>query len=124
MNITIKLAKIAHVRAGDKANVSNVALFLPNWEIYEIVGQQLTEEKVKQFYGDLVKGKVLRYDVPNLQAYNFVMHDALGGGAASSLRIDNQGKNLGAALLRWEIEVPEEILSSVTLYSEAPLFQV
>ena len=65
----------------------------------------MTAERVKQFFGEMVKGNVERFELPNLGALNFLLHGALGGGGTLSLRIDAQGKTLGAALLRMEIEI-------------------
>lgn len=107
------LKDLVQVRCGDKGNDSDVNIFATNAQLYEILKRELTEEKVKNHYGSLVKGEVIRYEVPNVLALKFHLKEALGGGAASSLRVDNLGKTLGSALLRMEIEIPimEDILS-------------
>jgi hypothetical protein len=74
---------------------------------YPILIREVTSERVKRHFGDLVKGEVERYELPNLGALNFLLHGALGGGGTVSLRVDAQGKTFGAALLRMEIEASE-----------------
>ena len=96
-------------RAGDKGDISNIALFADDREVYELIRTEVTAERVKAHFGRLVRGPVERYEAPNVLALNFVLHDALGGGAPRSLRADNLGKTLGGALVRLEIAVPEEL---------------
>jgi hypothetical protein len=100
------LAKIAHTRSGDKGNTCNIGVIAYDAERhYPVLVRELTPERVKAFFGELVKGKVERFELPNLGALNFLLHEALGGGGTVSLRVDPQGKTFGAALLRMEIEV-------------------
>lgn len=101
----IPLSQIAHARSGDKGDVSNIGLIAYKEEDYPILVREVTAERVKAHFREFVKGKVERYELPNLWALNFVMHEALDGGGTMSLRTDAQGKTLGAALLRMEIEV-------------------
>jgi hypothetical protein len=96
-------------RAGDKGDISNIALFADDRDVYELIRTEVTAERVKAHFGRLVRGLVERYEAPNVLALNFVLHDALGGGAPRSLRADNLGKTLGGALVRLEIEVPEQL---------------
>ena len=103
------LADIAFTRAGDKGDISDVTLFTPNREIYDLCLEQVTAERVKALYGDLVKGDVTRYEVPNVLALKFVLEQALGGGGPSSLRADNLGKAMGGPLLRLAVEVPDDL---------------
>ena len=103
----VPLSKIAHARSGDKGDVSNIGVIAYRQEDYPILVREITTERVKQHFGDLVKGRVERFELPNLWALNFMMHEALDGGGTISLRTDAQGKTMGAALLRMEIEVPE-----------------
>jgi len=77
---------------------------------YPVLAREVTAERVKQYFGELVKGNVQRYELPNLGALNFLLHQALGGGGTLSLRVDAQGKTLSAALLRMEIEADEREL--------------
>jgi hypothetical protein len=99
------LGNIAHTRSGDKGDTSNVGVIAFEPRHYPIILREVTPEKVKAFFGDLVKGEVERFELPNLAAINLLLHEALGGGGTVSLRIDAQGKTYGAALLGMEIEV-------------------
>lgn len=100
----VPLARIAHARSGDKGDVANIGVIVYKEEDYPILLREVTAERVKAYFKDFVKGKVERFELPNLWALNFVMHEALDGGGTMSLRTDAQGKTLGAALLRMEIE--------------------
>jgi hypothetical protein len=104
----IQLARIAHARSGDKGDISNIGIIAYKPEHYSILVREVTADRVKAHFKELVKGKVERYELPNLSALNFVMHEALDGGGTISLRTDAQGKTLGAALLRMEIEAEVE----------------
>ena len=105
----VKLQHLAHTRSGDKGNTSNIAVFAYEPEFYPLLKAQLTAERFKAFYRGVIKGEVLRYEVDNLEAMNFVCHGALGGGVSRSLCLDNYGKALSAAVLGFEIEVPEAL---------------
>jgi hypothetical protein len=99
------LHRIAHTRSGDKGDTANIGVIAFREEDYPILLREVTAARVKAFFGDLVKGEVVRYELPNLGALNFLLEEALGGGGTVSLRVDAQGKTLGAALLRLEIEI-------------------
>ena len=99
------LGAIAHTRSGDKGDTSNIGVIAFRPEDYAVILREVTPERVRQFFGDLVKGEVERFELPNLGAVNLLLHEGLGGGGTLSLRIDAQGKTYGAALLRMEIEV-------------------
>jgi hypothetical protein len=99
------LGAIAHTRSGDKGDTSNIGVIVFKPEYYPVILREVTPERVKQFFGELVKGDVERFELPNLGAINLLLHEALGGGGTLSLRIDAQGKTYGAALLRMEIEI-------------------
>ena len=101
----VPLATIAHTRSGDKGDISNIGVIANDPRHYPVLVRELTAERVKAFFGSFVKGKVERFELPNLGALNFLLHEALGGGGTVSLRVDPQGKTLGAALLKLEIEV-------------------
>ncbi|HKY33595.1 MAG TPA: hypothetical protein VJV23_13780 [Candidatus Polarisedimenticolia bacterium] len=75
---------------------------------YEILRREVTAQRVKAHFGEIVKGQVDRYEIPNLRALNFILHDALGGGGSASLRSDAQGKTHGMALLLMEVAVPDD----------------
>jgi hypothetical protein len=99
------LGSIAHTRSGDKGDTSNIGVIALKPEHYPVILREVTPERVKAYFGELVKGKVERFELPNLGAVNLLLHEALGGGGTVSLRVDAQGKTYGAALLRMEIEV-------------------
>ena len=100
-----QLVELAHARSGDKGDIANIALFAPDQATYDHFVRQVTTERVRAHFEGIVSGKVERYEVPNVLALNFVLHDALNGGASRSLRSDALGKSLSSALLRMEIEV-------------------
>jgi len=103
----VPLARIAHTRSGDKGDISNIGVIAWKPRHYPMLLRELTAERVKTFLAGLVEGEVERYELPNLGALNFVLHRALGGGGTVSLRTDAQGKTMGAALLRMEVEIDE-----------------
>ena len=106
----VLLERVAHARSGDKGDSSNVGLIADSEEIYELLIRELTSVRVKAHFGSLVRGAVDRYEVPNLRALNFILHDSLGGGGSASLLTDAQGKTHAQALLRLEMEVPDSLL--------------
>jgi hypothetical protein len=103
----IRLLEIAHSRSGDKGNTSNIGLIARKPEYYSVLVKQVTAERVKEHFEGVCLGKVERFELPNLTALNFLLHEALDGGGTLSLRADPQGKTLGTALLRMEIEVEQ-----------------
>jgi hypothetical protein len=105
----VKLQHLAHTRSGDKGNTSNIVVIAYEPEFYPLLKQQLTAERFRQFYAGTVKGPVDRYAVDGLGALNFVAQGALGGGVSRSLCLDNYGKALSAAVLDFEMEVPDEL---------------
>lgn len=105
----VLLQRVAHTRSGDKGNTSNIAVFAYTPELYDVIKSQLTADVFKSYYGGAIKGDVLRYEVDNLDALNFVAHGALGGGVSRSLCLDNYGKALSAAILGFELEVPDSL---------------
>ena len=104
----VKLLEIAHSRSGDKGDSSNVGLIAKSPEAYEIIKIAVTSEAVKEHFGSIVKGKVDRYELPNLLALNFILHDSLGGGGSQSLKNDAQGKTHGQGLLLMSVKVPDD----------------
>ncbi|HEV2444453.1 MAG TPA: hypothetical protein VGS58_00965 [Candidatus Sulfopaludibacter sp.] len=102
----VPLAQIAHTRSGDKGDTCNIGVIAYDARHYPVLVREVTAERVKQHFGDLVKGPVERFELPNLGALNFLLHQALGGGGTVSLRTDAQGKTFGAALLAMEIDLP------------------
>ncbi|MBF5004819.1 AtuA-related protein [Diaphorobacter caeni] len=107
---TVRLERVAHTRSGDKGNTSNIAVFAYEPALYPLLREQLTAARFKAFHREAIKGEVLRYEVENIHALNFVAHGALGGGVSRSLALDNYGKALSAAILGFEIEVPEALV--------------
>ena len=103
----IPLSRIAHTRSGDKGDLSNIGVIAYKDEYYPILVREVTADRVKAHFGDLVQGRVERFELPNLSALNFLLYEALDGGGTISLRTDAQGKTHGAALLSLEIEVAE-----------------
>jgi hypothetical protein len=101
----MRLLEIAHARSGDKGNTSNIGLIARQPEYYSILVKQVTAERVKEHFAGICLGKVERFELPNLNALNFLLYDALDGGGTLSLRADPQGKTLSTALLRMEIDV-------------------
>jgi hypothetical protein len=107
----VRLSTVAHGRCGDKGDISNIGVIALRAEYYGILLRELTADRVKRYFGDMVLGRVTRYEMPNLGALNFVMEQALDGGGTVSLRTDAQGKTYAAALLNMEIEVAPHELS-------------
>ena len=105
----LKLQHVAHVRSGDKGNTSNVTVIAYEQELYPFLKEQLTAEAFRDFYAGIVTGTVTRYEVDKLGVLNFVAEGALGGGVSRSLCLDNYGKALSAAVLGFEIEVPDSL---------------
>ena len=101
----VPLLRIAHARSGDKGDTANIGLIALRPEFYPILVQEVTAERVKKHFEGVCLGKVERYELPNLGALNFLLHESLDGGGTLSLKADAQGKTYSAALLRMEIEV-------------------
>lgn len=106
----IPLREIAFARSGDKGNSANVAVFARTPEGYAWLRENLTAARVEDYFRPLGAGAVTRYEVPNLDALNFVLPHVLGGGGSRSLRIDAQGKTLGMALLEMPVDAPPKLL--------------
>jgi hypothetical protein len=100
----MKLRALAHTRTGDKGDICNLAVIAYRMEDYPLLARRLTADVVRGVYAGTVKGKVLRYELPEIGALNFVMHEALGGGVSRTLRLDNYGKALSTAILDLEID--------------------
>jgi hypothetical protein len=101
---------IAHARSGDKGDASNVGLIASTPELYEVIRREVTPERVKRHFARVCRGPVERFEVPNLLALNFILHDSLGGGGTESLKTDAQGKTHAQGLLTMEVEVPDELV--------------
>jgi hypothetical protein len=101
----INLKDICHGRSGDKGDAANIGIIAYDDKGYDIIRKQLTVEKVKEHFKGICKGEVERYELPNIRALNFLLHNTLGGGGTVSLKHDAQGKTLAAALLRMELDI-------------------
>ena len=108
----IQLLHLAHARSGDKGDTANVGVIALKPEFYPVLVDQLTVHRVKEHFQGMVHGDGERVELPNLEALNFLLHNALGGGGTVSLKTDAQGKVLSTALLRMEIEVPDEVVQA------------
>ncbi len=106
----VPLEVLAYGRSGDKGDASNVGIIARTPELFVWMRETLTPALVKRLLGAIVRGEVERYEVPNLLALNFVLHDSLGGGGTASLLTDAQGKTHAQALLRSVVDVPDELL--------------
>ena len=111
----IQLNQIAHARSGDKGAHSNVGLMFNSSELYEWAKSQITADMVKEHFKSIAKGEILRYEMDNLLALNFILGDSLGGGGSESLINDAQGKTHGQALLLMEVDLPEHLSQFVSL---------
>jgi hypothetical protein len=105
----VQLVDLAHARSGDKGDTANIGLIAYDPAHYELLRREVTAERVAAHFGARVKGPVERFELPNLQALNFVLHGALDGGGTVSLMNDSQGKVMSTALLRLELEVPDDV---------------
>lgn len=99
----MKLREITHSRTGDKGNTSNISLICYDEKNYELIKERVTAQRVKEYFADIVQGEVVRYEMPNIAALNFVMYQALGGGVTRTLSLDIHGKSLGSALMNMDI---------------------
>ena len=106
----IPLRCIAFARSGDKGDSANIAVFGRSAVCYRWLRDHLTTEAVEEYFRPLGVGTVVRHDVPNLEALNFVLPHVLGGGGSRSLRIDAQGKTLAMALLEMKVDAPEDLM--------------
>jgi len=105
----VKLRELAHSRTGDKGNTSNISVIAYHETHYPLLREQVTAERVKAYFAGVVEGDVVRYELPNIAALNFVMSQTLGGGVTRSLALDAHGKSLSSALLDLEIDVPADM---------------
>ena len=107
----VPLSRIAFARSGDKGDTANVGVIALAQEAYEHLVNQVTPERVKAHFSGVCRGDVERFELPNLSALNFLLHESLGGGGTVSLMLDAQGKTFGAGILALEVEVPEDVVA-------------
>jgi hypothetical protein len=101
----MRLRELAHARAGDKGDISNISVIAYEPGDYAFLAEHVTAERVAALFAGIVHGEIVRYELPELGALNFVLHQALGGGVTRSLRLDPHGKSLSSALL--ELDIPD-----------------
>ena len=111
----VRLLDIAHARSGDKGDTANVGLIALRPELYPLIERLVTTEAVSAHFKDAIDGPVVRFELPNLHALNFLLHGALDGGGTLSLKTDAQGKVFSTALLRMVIDVPDDEAKSLRL---------
>jgi len=111
----IQLLKLAHARSGDKGDTANVGLIALREEFYPLLVREVTAARVKRHFEGICKGEVERFELPNLSALNFLLHESLGGGGTLSLMTDAQGKTFSTALLRMFVEVADEEARALSL---------
>ena len=111
----VELTKLAHARSGDKGDTANVGVIALRPEIYPILVREVTADRVKEHFGEMVKGGVERFELPNLDALNFLLHESLGGGGTLSLMTDAQGKTFSTALLRMKVEISNDLAEKFNL---------
>jgi len=113
--VKVRLVDIAHARSGDKGDTANVGLIAlrPQW--YALLEKQVTRDRVAEHFRGMIDGAVERYELPNLNALNFLLHGALDGGGTLSLKTDAQGKVYSTALLRLVLDVPDEEAKTLEL---------
>jgi len=116
----VALVHLAHARSGDKGDTANVGVIAYDAAHWELLRREVTAERVARHLAPLVRGKVERFELPRVHALNFLLHGALGGGGTLSLRTDNQGKVLSTALLRMEIDVPDDVAGTVAGWGRPP----
>lgn len=104
----IQLVNIAHARSGDKGDTANVGLIALRPEIFPLLVREVTAERVKKHFAGICHGAVERFELPNLNALNFLLHESLGGGGTLSLMTDAQGKTFSTGLLRMKIEISDD----------------
>ena len=111
----VQLTKLAHARSGDKGDTANIGLIALRAKIYPLLVREVTAARVKEHFQGICKGEVERFELPNLGALNFLLHESLGGGGTLSLMTDAQGKTFSTALLRMEIEISDDEARSLGL---------
>ena len=115
------LREIAHARAGDKGDTSNIGVIAYRTEDYPLIVEQVTVERVRAHFGALVRGPITRYEMPNVDAVNFVLENALGGGVTRSLSLDPHGKSYSALILTLPVTVDEEVAGRLLRQGRTPL---
>lgn len=115
------LREIAHARCGDKGDTANIGVIAYRPDFYPIILEQVTVERVRRHFGDLLKGPVTRYELPHVEAINLVLERSLGGGVTCSLSLDPHGKSYSALILTMEIDVDENIAAALRALGRQPV---
>ena len=105
----INLGDVAYTRSGDKGPNVNIGIIFINEELYKWALKNITDSLVKNYFSDMVKGSVIRYELPNLNALNFILNDSLDGGGSDTLNNDAQGNTFGQVISLMELDIPEEL---------------
>lgn len=118
----VPLGRLAFARSGDKGDTANIGVIALEPAAYEHLVRELTPARVREHFAGVCRGGVERFELPNLFALNFLLHESLGGGGTVSLMLDAQGKTFGAAILSLEVEAPEEVVDACgrVLAGESP----
>ena len=114
----IQLRRLAHARSGDKGDTANVGLIALREQFYPLLVREVTANRVTKHFEGICKGDIERFELPNLGALNFLLHESLGGGGTLSLMTDAQGKTFSTALLRMEIEIDDAEANRLGLGSQ------
>ena len=122
--IVTRLHQVAHARAGDKGNRSNISLIPYNPRLFYLLKEQVTESRVLELFLHKGATKVTRYELPNLPAFNFVLDDALEGGVNSALNLDQHGKSLSSLLLTMDVKVPNDSATYIAFPKEVCFYFV
>ena len=109
----VRLFLLAHGRSGDKGDAANIGIIARRESWYAFIAEELTAERVAEFLKPLAEGPVERYELPNLGALNFLVRRALGGGGSESIRLDAQGKTYAQAVLRFPVDLPDDLAKEV-----------
>ena len=113
MSQRLQLRLLAHARSGDKGDTANVGVIAFTPQAYAFLKRELTVERVASHFAGMIEGPVVRYELDNIGALNFLLHGALGGGGTVSLMTDAQGKVYSTALLRLTLDVPDEVAATL-----------
>lgn len=115
------LRELAHARAGDKGDTSNIGVIAYDPSFYPVILRSITVDRVRKHFGSLVRGEVTRYEMPNINAINIVMEKALGGGVTRSLSLDPHGKSYSTLILSMIVEVDPETASKLLKLGRKPV---
>lgn len=108
----VPLSRVAIARSGDKGDTANVGVIALHPDAYPVLAREVTAERVKEFFTSICLGEVERFELPNLAALNFLLHESLGGGGTVSLMLDAQGKTFAASIMGLEVEAPGDVIET------------